>query len=89
MTADSLFYACPLPGCRAGVTDDPAVPCGDCLKAFGPYLQPSGTPAPRRSPEDTARLLAERDATVRAVYRAREARWMSDRAASALGTEDA
>jgi len=61
-------YRCPLPGHREGVTDDPAVPCKDCLREFGTILRPAGTPSPQRSPEDTARLLAERDASVRAAY---------------------
>jgi hypothetical protein len=69
--AGSLFHGCPLPGCP-GITDDPGVPCGDCQKAFGSMLQPAGTPSPRRSAEETARLLAERDKAVRAVYAARE-----------------
>jgi hypothetical protein len=70
-TAGSLFFPCPLPGCTAGVTDDPAVPCEDCLKAFGTMLRPAGTPSPRRSHEETTRLLAERDAAVRAAHAAR------------------
>jgi hypothetical protein len=69
--ASSLFFPCPLPGCREGLTDDPAVPCADCLAVFGTMLRPAGTPSPRRSAEETLRLLAGRDEAVRDAYAAR------------------
>lgn len=68
--ASLLPYRCPLPGCHDGVTSDPAVPCEGCLSDFGPLLRPGRTPSPRRSPEEAQRLLAERDAAVRAAYAA-------------------
>ena len=69
----SLLADCPLPGCRNQVpADDPGTPCGECLTVFGSLLRPAGAPSPRQSPEEAARVLAERDRAVRAVYSARE-----------------
>jgi len=70
-----LLADCPLPGCRNQVpADDPGTPCEECREMFGGWLRPAGTPSLRQSPEDTARLLAERDRAVRAAYAARERR---------------
>lgn len=56
-----LLPPCPLPGCP-GVTDDPRVPCGECLALFGPRLRPSDS---QLTADEFAAESAAGDAQVR------------------------
>jgi hypothetical protein len=73
VTTLSLFYDCPLPGCKNPV-GHPAEPCGECAVIFGEHLRPTGEERPA---EAVAAELAERDTYVAAILAARRDGWLS------------